>query len=56
MPLCSLYSLLREARQQLSNDHRDKSEAREIDSNCLQLTNKSAAISYKPNPTRVPQA
>jgi len=49
-------SLLREARQQLSNDHRDKSEAREIDSNCLQLTNKSAAISYKPNPTRVPQA
>jgi len=46
-------SLLREARLQLSNDKRDKTDAKAIDDHCLQLTNASAGLSYKPNSTRV---
>lgn len=46
-------SLLREARQQLTNDNRDKNDARAIDDNCYRMTNKTGGISYKPNSTRV---
>uniref|UniRef100_H2ZLS4 Tektin n=1 Tax=Ciona savignyi TaxID=51511 RepID=H2ZLS4_CIOSA len=45
--------LLREARQQLANDQKDKFEAQSIDQSCYQLNNSSGGISYKPNPTRV---
>ena len=47
------FSLLREARQQLVKDHKDKVEANGIDQQCHALNNSSAGISYKPNPTRV---
>ncbi|NXK27622.1 TEKT2 protein, partial [Arenaria interpres] len=46
--------LLQEARQQLSSDHRDKVEALDIDRNCLSLSVNSPNISFKVNPTRVP--
>ncbi|XP_065713375.1 tektin-2 isoform X1 [Patagioenas fasciata] len=46
--------LLQEARQQLSFDHRCKMEALEIDRVCLSLSVDSPNISYKVNPTRVP--
>ncbi|NWS52794.1 TEKT2 protein, partial [Chunga burmeisteri] len=46
--------LLQEARQQLSCDHRCKTEALEIDRMCLSLNVNSPNISFKVNPTRVP--
>ncbi|XP_075378211.1 tektin-2 isoform X2 [Mycteria americana] len=46
--------LLQEARQQLSCDHRHKMEALEIDRVCLSLNVSSPNISFKVNPTRVP--
>ncbi|XP_069658988.1 tektin-2 isoform X4 [Haliaeetus albicilla] len=46
--------LLQEARQQLSCDHRCKMEALEIDRVCLSLNVNSPNISFKVNPTRVP--
>ncbi|KFU97965.1 Tektin-2, partial [Pterocles gutturalis] len=46
--------LLEEARQQLSCDHRRKMEALEIDRVCLSLNVNSPNISFKVNPTRVP--
>ncbi|XP_015738737.1 tektin-2 [Coturnix japonica] len=46
--------LLQEARQQLSFDHRGKMEALEIDRTCLSLSINSPNISYKVNPTRIP--
>ncbi|XP_052667858.1 tektin-2 isoform X4 [Harpia harpyja] len=46
--------LLQEARQQLSCDHRCKMEALEIDRVCLSLSVNSPNISFKVNPTRVP--
>ncbi|KAM7083481.1 tektin-2 isoform 2-T3 [Ciconia maguari] len=46
--------LLQEARQQLSCDHRRKMEALEIDRMCLSLNVSSPNISFKVNPTRVP--
>ncbi|XP_050571208.1 tektin-2 isoform X2 [Cygnus atratus] len=46
--------LLQEARQQLSFDHRGKMEALEIDRVCLSLSVNSPNISFKVNPTRVP--
>ncbi|KAM6043982.1 tektin-2 isoform 2-T2 [Theristicus caerulescens] len=46
--------LLQEARQQLSCDHRRKMEALEIDRMCLSLNVNSPNISFKVNPTRVP--
>uniref|UniRef100_A0A8C4XPV0 Tektin n=1 Tax=Falco tinnunculus TaxID=100819 RepID=A0A8C4XPV0_FALTI len=46
--------LLQEARQQLSSDHRRKMEALEIDRMCLSLSVNSPNISFKVNPTRVP--
>ncbi|NWX93539.1 TEKT2 protein, partial [Nothoprocta pentlandii] len=46
--------LLQEARQQLSLDHRGKMEALEIDRVCLSLNVNSPNISFKVNPTRVP--
>lgn len=46
-------SLLREAKIQLDNDHRDKTEADEIDSTCLALNNNSSGICHRPNVTRV---
>ncbi|NXN34508.1 TEKT2 protein, partial [Nycticryphes semicollaris] len=46
--------LLKEARQQLSSDHRDKVEALDIDRSCLSLSVNSPNISFKVNPTRVP--
>ncbi|KFZ69157.1 Tektin-2, partial [Podiceps cristatus] len=46
--------LLQEARQQLSCDHRRKAEALEIDRLCLSLNMNSPNISFKVNPTRVP--
>ena len=48
-----IISLLREARQQLAADQRDKSEAQGIDRECFSLNNSSSGISFKPNPTRV---
>lgn len=47
-------SLLQEARQQLSFDHRGKMEALEIDRTCLSLSVNSPNISFKVNPTRIP--
>ncbi|KAM6371200.1 tektin-2 isoform 2-T5 [Pluvialis apricaria] len=46
--------LLQEARQQLSCDHRCKMEALEIDRVCLSINVNSPNISFKVNPTRVP--
>ncbi|XP_062818364.1 tektin-2 [Anolis carolinensis] len=46
--------LLQEARQQLNLDHRGKMEALEIDRTCVSLNIHSPNISYKVNPTRVP--
>ncbi|NWI21692.1 TEKT2 protein, partial [Crypturellus soui] len=46
--------LLQEARQQLSLDQRGKAEALEIDRVCLSLSVNSPNISFKVNPTRVP--
>ncbi|NXL34205.1 TEKT2 protein, partial [Glaucidium brasilianum] len=45
---------LQETRQQLSCDHRRKVEALEIDRVCLSLSVNSPNISFKVNPTRVP--
>ncbi|KAM6045121.1 tektin-2 isoform 2-T2 [Chlamydotis macqueenii] len=45
---------LQEARQQLSCDHRCKVEALELDRGCLSLSVSSPNISFKVNPTRVP--
>ncbi|NXX13388.1 TEKT2 protein, partial [Podargus strigoides] len=45
--------LLEEARQQLSCDHRCKTEALEIDRLCLSLSVDSPSISFKVNPKRV---
>ncbi|NXF31227.1 TEKT2 protein, partial [Nyctibius bracteatus] len=45
---------LQEARQQLSRDHQRKMEALEIDCMCLSLNVNSPNISFKVNPTRVP--
>lgn len=47
-------SLLQEARQQLSSDHQCKMEALELDRMCLSLNINSPSISFKVNPTRVP--
>ncbi|KAM4657075.1 LOW QUALITY PROTEIN: tektin-2 [Amazona ochrocephala] len=46
--------LLREVRQQLSSDHQCKTEALELDHMCLSLSVNSPNISFKVNPTRVP--
>ncbi|NXP50261.1 TEKT2 protein, partial [Heliornis fulica] len=46
--------LLQEARQQLSCDHQRKMEALEIDRACLSLNVNCPNISFKVNPTRVP--
>ncbi|NXQ92406.1 TEKT2 protein, partial [Nyctibius grandis] len=46
--------LLKEARQQLNRDHQHKVEALEIDRMCLSLNVNSPNISFKVNPTRVP--
>ncbi|XP_067318475.1 tektin-2-like [Anolis sagrei] len=46
--------LLQEARQQLNMDHRGKMEALEIDRTCVPLNIHSPNISYKVNPSRVP--
>lgn len=47
-------SLLQEARQQLSADHRDKVETLDIDRGCLSLSLTSPNITLKVDPTRVP--
>ncbi|NXX81683.1 TEKT2 protein, partial [Urocolius indicus] len=47
--------LLQGARQQLSHDQRCKMEALEIDGLCLSLNVNSPNISFKVNPTRVPE-
>lgn len=52
--VCSVLSLLQEARQQLNADHRGKMETLDIDRGCLSLNLKSPNISLKINPTRVP--
>ena len=49
----AVFSLLREARQQLCSDQKDKAEAQGIDQSCHGMNNSSSMISYKPNPTRV---
>ncbi|XP_061305705.1 tektin-2 [Pezoporus flaviventris] len=46
--------LLQEARQQLSSDHQCKMEALELDRMCLSLSVNSPNISFKVNPTQVP--
>ncbi|NWZ97575.1 TEKT2 protein, partial [Nesospiza acunhae] len=46
--------LLKEARQQLSCDHRHKVEALELDRQCMSFNPTSGNISFKVNPTRIP--
>jgi tektin-2 len=46
---------LQEARQQLLNDLNDKNSAHAIDEENLALTKHSSAISFKPNPLRIPK-
>lgn len=46
---------LQEARQQLLNDINDKNVAYGIDEENLALTKDSSAISFKPNPLRIPK-
>lgn len=46
---------LQEARQQLLNDLNDKNSSFAIDEENLALTQYSSAISFKPNPLRVPK-
>jgi tektin-2 len=46
---------LQEARQQLLNDLNDKNSSFAIDEENLALTQHSSAISFKPNPLRVPK-
>ncbi|NWI97471.1 TEKT2 protein, partial [Pitta sordida] len=46
--------LLKEARQQLSLDHRHKVETLELDQQCLSCNVTSGNISFKVNPTRIP--
>ncbi|NWV43525.1 TEKT2 protein, partial [Grantiella picta] len=46
--------LLKETRQQLSCDHRHKVEALELDRQCLSFNVTSGNISFKVNPTRIP--
>ncbi|CAB1333517.1 unnamed protein product [Coregonus sp. 'balchen'] len=45
---------LKEARQQLTFDLTNKTEALDVDLSCLSLTDRSSDISFKPDPTRVP--
>ncbi|XP_071432842.1 tektin-2 isoform X3 [Pithys albifrons albifrons] len=45
---------LKEARQQLNCDHRHKVEALELDRQCLSFNVTSGNISFKVNPTRIP--
>jgi len=47
--------LLKEARQQLRADLRDKTEAKKIDTYCHDLTINSPDICYQPNSTRTPK-
>lgn len=47
--------LLREARQQLAADLRDKTEAKGIDSYCKELSIDSPDICRQPNSTRTPK-
>ncbi|KAJ3609695.1 hypothetical protein NHX12_024206 [Muraenolepis orangiensis] len=46
--------VLQEARHQLTMDLQNKMDALEVDQTCLSLTLKSAHISLKPNPMRIP--
>lgn len=46
---------LQEARQQLLNDLNDKNSSHAIDEENLALTKHSSAISFKPNPLRIPK-
>ena len=46
---------LQEARQQLLNDLNDKNSNHAIDSENLALNQYSSAISFKPNPLRIPK-
>lgn len=46
---------LQEARQQLLNDLNDKNSAHSIDEENLALNKYSSAISFKPNPLRIPK-
>ncbi len=46
---------LQEARQQLLNDLNDKNSAFSIDEENLALNKHSSAISFKPNPLRIPK-
>ncbi len=46
---------LEDVRQRLETDLEDKTEALNIDLDQLRLTERSAGLSHKPNPTRIPQ-
>ncbi|NWI61444.1 TEKT2 protein, partial [Calyptomena viridis] len=46
--------ILKEVRQQLNLDHRHKVEALELDQQCLSFNVTSGNISFKVNPTRIP--
>lgn len=52
---CGQIHRLQEARTQLLNDLNDKNSAYAIDEENLQLNQYSSAISFKPNPLRVPK-
>ncbi len=45
---------LEDVRQRLETDLEDKTEALNIDMDQLRLTERSAGLSHKPNPTRIP--
>ena len=47
--------LLQEARQQLARDLQDKTEAKQIDTYCKDLSIDSPDICLQPNPTRTPK-
>jgi tektin-2 len=52
---CAQIHRLQESRSQLLNDLNDKNQAFSIDDENLALTKDSSAISFKPNPLRVPK-
>ena len=46
--------VLEDVKQRLEQDLQDKTEALSIDLDQLRLTERSAGLSHKPNPTRIP--
>lgn len=53
-PAVDRRSVLQEARHQLTMDLQNKTDALDVDRTCLSLTVKSAQISLKTDPLRIP--